>query len=171
MAKKLGNLNIANARIFSRNFSGNTSEYNRSGTRQFCVAIDDPEQAQMLMEDGWNVKARKPRSDDEEPGYYLPVAVQFNPYPPTVYMITKIDDGSENGRRKKTLLTEKSIANLDGADILNVDLVIRPRVWVTNEGTNYEKSGIKAYLKAGYFTIEQDAFAAKYSDLDDDYLD
>lgn len=170
MTKKLNNLNIENARIiFRRNFAGAVNEYNRSGARQFNVAIDDPELAQTLMDDGWNVKTRAPRDEGDDPTYYLPVFVQFSPFPPSIYMITEVDDGSGRIRRKKTLMTETNVANLDGADLKNVDLVIRPRPWVTNEGTKHEKSGIKAYLKVGYFTVEKDAFASKYDDIDDDY--
>ena len=147
-------LKIENARLLYRNFSGREGKYNRAGQRNFCVYIDDPDYAQKLIDDGWNVRVRPPREDGEEPRYYIQVAVSFENIPPTVYMITK---------RKKTRLDEESIAALDFAEIRTVDLIIRPYNWVIQEGTRNEKHGVKAYLRSIYVTIDEDEFAEKYA--------
>ena len=147
-------ITIENAHILFRNFSGRESKYNRAGQRNFCVYIDDPDLAQRLIDDGWNIRVREPRDEGEPPRHYLQVAVSFGNIPPTVYMLTK---------RKKVKLDEESIAALDFAEIRNIDLTIRPYNWVIQEGTKNEKSGVKAYLRTMYVVIDEDEFAEKYA--------
>jgi len=140
-------------RIIFRNFSGKEGQYNREGDRNFAVLLDDPT-AQAMAEDNWNVKWLRPRDEEEgeNPQAYLPVSVNFKGRPPRIVLITS---------RGRTNLDEGSVEMLDWADILNVDLIVRPYEWTVNE-----KSGIKAYLQSIYVTIEEDALEIKYSELD-----
>ena len=50
--KKVDNIIIENARIiFLQTLRERKTKYNRAGNRNFCVIIDDPEQAPKLTED------------------------------------------------------------------------------------------------------------------------
>lgn len=148
--KNIDNIAIEDAQIIFRNFAGAESQYNRAGNRNFNVIIDDPDMARKLIEDGWNIKQLKPRDDEEIPKYRLEVSVAFGNFPPNIFMVTK---------HNKTKLDEESVAALDYAELKTVDLVIRPYQWDVNG-----KQGIKAYLKTGYFVVEEDEFAAKYAE-------
>jgi hypothetical protein len=140
-------------RIIFRNFAGKEGQYNREGDRNFAVLLDDTT-AQAMAEDNWNVKWLRPRNEDEEetPQAYLPVSVNFKGRPPRIVLITS---------RGRTNLDERQVEMLDWADILNVDLIVRPYAWTVNQ-----KSGVKAYLQSIYVTIEEDALEIKYSELD-----
>lgn len=145
-------IHVENARIVFRNFSGKEGQYNNAGNRNFCVLFD-ADTAKELADIGWKISYLKPREEDEEPQAYMEVRVAFGSYPPQIMLISG---------QGKTSLDEESVDILDWTDLKNVDLVIRPYNWEVNG-----KTGVKAYLKAGYFTIEEDRFASKYYDVPD----
>lgn len=149
---------MENARLIFRNFEGREEKYNRKGDRNFGLIIEDPEVAQQLAEDGWNIKELTPKNNDDyddtpEVIYWLPVTVRFDNVPPKVMLVT---------RRKKTRLNEDNINTIDYANIAKVDLTVTPYDWEVNG-----KSGTKAYLQTMYVTINEDEFADKYADLEE----
>lgn len=151
MKKKVNKIIIENAKILFRNFAGEETRFNPKGRRNFSVIIDDPEYAEMLTNDGWNIKTLPPREEGDTAKYYLQVTVNFENVPPKVIMVTN---------KSMTPLDSESIGTLDYADIINVDLTITPYHWEVNG-----KDGIKAYLKTMYVTIDEDEFADKYADI------
>ena len=88
--RTVDNIIIENAHILFRNFSGKEDKYNRAGDRNFCVIIDDPDRAQQLSEEGWNIRVLAPREDGEAPRHYIQVAVSFKNIPPKVIMLSLI---------------------------------------------------------------------------------
>ena len=118
-----GILQIDDARITYRNFTGAASQYNRKGDKNFALIIDDEDLARALIEDknefgiGWNIKQRPPREEGDSPLYYLPVKIRFNDSGPNVYL-----KSGDNMVR----LDEDSISCLDSTSIEKVDLDIRP---------------------------------------------
>jgi hypothetical protein len=155
------NIVIENARIGFRNFSGKEGKYNPAGRKNFCVFLET-DLAQRLEEDGWNVRWLEPRDAGEEKQGYLQVAVSFDKIPPKMLIISS---------RGKTVLDEESVSILDWAELKSVDLIIRPYNWKLHEGTKNETSGVKAYVKSMYVTIEEDEFESKYYDAPDSAVD
>jgi len=142
-------------RIIFRNFAGKEGQYNRAGDRNFGVILP-PDVAERMLADGWNVKYLKPREDDEEEVEtpWLAVSVKYDKgRPPKILLVTS---------RGRTNLDEESVETLDWADILNVDLIVRPYTWEVSG-----KTGIKAYLQSMYITIEEDELERKYAEMDE----
>jgi len=146
---------VENAHIAFRNFSGKESKFNRAGNRNFCI-IFDQETGEELKEQGWNLRILQSRDEDEAPAYCLSVSTMFGKFPPKVYMIVG---------KKKTLLDEYTIGNLDFAEIENADVIIRPYNWEVQG-----KTGVKAYVQTMYVEIREDKFASKYDfdNMDDE---
>lgn len=142
-------LQIDNARMVYRNFSGEGSKFNREGDRNFAVIIEDEETAQRLSDDGWNVKIKPPRDEDDSPFMFLPVKVKFNDRGPIAYL--------KSGNAEPVRLNEETIGCLDDIDILSVNLDIRPYNWEVNG-----KTGRTAYLQSILVFQEVDRFAAMF---------
>lgn len=149
-----GSVIMEDAWLIFRNFKGEEKQYNREGDRNFCVILD-PEIAEAMLEDGWNIKQLKAR--DDEPGdYYVQVSVGYKGRPPRIVLL------SSKGRVE---LSENEIEILDWIDIQKADLIIRPYRWKLREGTKDEMTGIKAYTKTLFVTMNEDYFELKYADV------
>lgn len=150
-----GILQIDDARLIYRNFSGAASKYNRAGDRNFAVVIPNSEIADKLVKEGWNVKIKPPREEGDDPFMYLPVKVKFNDRGPAVYVTSG---------RAKNQLTEETVGMLDDMDILSADMDIRPYDWEMNG-----KTGRSAYLQAIHITQKIDRFAERYMNEEEEH--
>lgn len=148
MTDELGTVTIEGAQIIFRNFTGKEGQYNAEGDRNFAVILE-PETAERMLKDGWNVKTLEPRDEADDPTPYLPVRVSYKYRPPKIIMITSTS---------RTPLDEDAVGTLDWAQFKNVDLIVNPSEWHVNG-----KSGIKAYLKTMFVTIEEDELERKYA--------
>ena len=144
----LKNLTIENARLFSKDFTGEKNKFNND--RTFCVILD-PEIAEKLTVDGWPVKKLEPRNDEEEGVFFLRVKVTFGKIPPTIVIIS-------GGRKKE--LNEHTVEMLNWLFFDNIDLQIRPYEYDFNG-----KSGVKPYLKSFWGTVREDDLENKYRDI------
>lgn len=149
-----GILQIDDARIIFKNFEGRGDKFNREGDRNFSLLIEDPNTADALIKEGWNVKIKPGRDEDEGDFMRLPVKVKFTDYGPNVYLVS-------GGRRVE--LDEESIACLDNIDIESVDMDLRPYDWDVNGRT-----GRTAYLQSMQVVQRVDRFAERYARMSDD---
>lgn len=149
MNERIENLYIENAKIINKDFSGMKWG---NGKRTFGVIIEDPEVAQQLNDIGWQIKVREPRDENSLPTHWIKVEARFDNYPPTVMSI----EGN-----KKVPISENRLGSLDRVHITSADVIISPSRWESALG-----SGIKAYLKTMYVTIESNPIDAKYRDYE-----
>lgn len=145
-----GILQIDDARIIYRNFSGAPSKFNREGDRNFALVIDDEDICDALVNDGWNVKIKPPREEGDNPFMFLPIKIKFNDRGPRVYLKTG---------RNVNKLDEETVSILDNVDILSVDLDVRPYDWEVNG-----KEGRTAYLQSMKVEQEIDRFAERFAE-------
>ena len=143
-------LEIEDARIIYRNFSGEVSKFNMQGARNFAVIIPNDEIKDALVEEGWNVKIRPGRDENEDPFMFLPVKIKFNGRGPSAYV---------RSGDSVTRLNEETIGILDELDIASVDMDLRPFDWEVNG-----KTGRSAYLESINVIQNVDRFGARYAE-------
>ena len=145
---------VVSGAIRFRNFAGKEGRYNKAGDRNFCLLLN-PEDADEMLKDGWNVRFLDPRDEGDEPTPYIQIKVGFGGkgHPPKIVLVTK---------RGKTQVDEETVNTLDWAEIEKADIAINPYHYEVNG-----KSGVKAYLKTMYVTIAEDDFEERYYDVPD----
>ena len=154
MANEKKLISIENTRfIFKTNFSGDPArDTYGSDARRANIIISDPQQAEELLAEGFNVKQTKPRDDDEnfEPTYFVAINVNYDSsWPPKIYLVS--------GDAEPVPLDEESIDILDKIYVINVNAVLNPY-------HNQKTGRCSLYVRTMYVEqdIEDDPFAMKY---------
>lgn len=155
MARERRLISIENTNfIWRTNFSGDPErDAFGSDARQASLIIPDHMQARDLIDQGFNVKATKPKPGEEEdfvPTYFIQIKVNYDTeWPPKVYLVSGDSDPVE--------LNEDTIDLIDRAYVCNVNVILNP----------YEnpRTGRKSlYVRTMYVEqdIEEDPFAHRY---------
>lgn len=148
-------LQINDAQIKYRNFTGVGDRYNREGDRNFALIISSEEIKDALLDDvneygaAWNVKIKQ-REEGDDPDMYMNVKVKFTAFGPNIYL--------KSGDAAPVRLDEDSVECLDHIDIASVDLDIRAYDDQIN-GRGFRS----AYLQSIYVVqdFSRDRFAAR----------
>lgn len=161
MAKYLPNLQLKGAKVLGgtfKNFSGTKTKYNAEGNRNFCVRIDDPELATTLSEDGWNIKIRPARDEDEDALYYVKCNLRDNSkVPPDVYSVQE-----RGGRLVRTKVEPENWGIFDTLYIESIDVELTP--WKSKDADPDDPYG--AYVKTLFVHVPNNDFANMYADED-----
>lgn len=126
-------IEVNNAKIIFKNFSGKPGVYNKEGDRNFCLLLPDDAAVDFFRRNGYSPTVKPSTSEEGEFFRYLKVKLKFNQWGPTI--ILKSGD-------KKTRVDENLVSALDSIRIESVDLDIRPYHWERPNG----ESGQTAYL-------------------------
>lgn len=153
MARNDKNITLEDVTIAFRNFEGKEGPYNAAGTRNFAIFLE-PNVAERMAKDGWNVKQLKPRDDEEDGQPYVTVAVSYKNRPPKIGLVTS---------KGLTYLGEEEVEMLDWVDIETADVTLNPFEWVVNG-----KTGVKAYLQTLFVKIEEDYLQMKWTAIVED---
>lgn len=150
--------NIDGRDIIFRNFEGRGDKFNREGDRNFSLRIRERESADALADQGWNVKIKDARDEDEDDFMRLPIKVKFTAYGPNIYL------WSGNNRVE---LDEESIGCLDSIEIDHVNMDVRPYNWEVSG-----KTGRTAYLQTIEVFQRTNRFEERYNRMrKDDMMD
>lgn len=142
-----------------RNFSGRQTDYNAAGVRNFNIGFKNPEDVQMLIANGFNVKYTKERPDqpDYQPTPYLKINVGYHK-DPSMRNLDPIVNVYVKGKNNPVTYDEDMVGSLDSSRIIYADIKINSR-----EYTIAGRSGTSAYLRELNVVIEDTSFGTDYS--------
>ena len=174
-----GNLNVENAAMIYKNFSGNPTRVNPAGGKRTFSLVLNADYAEKLDSMGWNIKVKEVRDQvvegemtrtvswqDYISNYktefdhaliYTEIVVNENSdYPPKIYKVSEF-----NGEKTMALVPPEQWFRMDESDLTNVDVAIHP---YTHGRSLANPDAKKGYLKTMYaMAAPVDAFGGKYA--------
>lgn len=174
-----GNLNVENAGMIYKNFSGNPTIVNPAGNKRTFSLVLTKDIAERLNDLGWNIKVKEVRDQQVEgektrtvnfedwmSNYqnefdhsliYTEVVVNENSeYPPKIYKVSEF-----NGEKSMAIIPNDQLYRLDESELSNVDLVIHP---YTHGRSIANPNAKKGYLKSMYVVAQPvNAIDGKYA--------
>lgn len=140
--------------IWFTNFAGDPGRDSfGSDARQANIIIPDHMQARAMIDEGYNVKATKPKEGEEEgfiPTYFVNIKVNYDTaWPPKIYLVS--------GDNPPVELDETSVHLIDKAFVRNVNVVL-------NTYPNARTGTKSLYVRTMYVEqdVEADPFAHRY---------
>lgn len=175
-----GNLNVENAAMIYKNFSGKPTLVNPAGgKRTFSLALNK-EFAERLSDLGWNVKVKEVRDQLEEgektrtvswEDYIANYATEFDhaliyteivvnensEYPPKIYKVSEF-----NGEKTMAMVPPEQWYRMDESELVSVDISIHP---YTHGRSLANPNAKKGYLKSMYAqAVPMNEFGGKYAE-------
>ena len=151
-----GTLIVKDAAILFSNFAGNPDTYHpNGGNRVFNLVLSD-QFADILKNEGWNVKGRENQDGDITYMTEIRVNMESN-WPPMVVLYSEF-----RGRKTSTVLDVDSIGRLDSGRYSNIKMAINPHEH------NVGQYKVKGYLRELRLIAEPEN--GYFSDMDDEYL-
>ena len=174
-----GNLNVEQAGMIYKNFSGKPTKVNPAGGKRTFSLVLTKDYAERLSNMGWNIKVKEIRDqlaegemtrtvswDDYVSMYqnefdhaiiYTEIVVNENSeYPPKVYKVSEF-----NGEKTMALVPPDQWYRLDESELMNVDIVIHPYQHGRSLANPDAKKG---YLKTMYaMAVPVNDFGGKYA--------
>lgn len=140
---------LSRSRLIWTNFQGREGKYNVEGRRNFNVVLE-PEDAEFMRNEGFNVKEHEPKNPDDDTLYTLKVNVNFKGFKtPTIWM---------KNNHGKSKLDENGVNVLDWADIIET--------WMSFNQHVYQDSKT-AYLNTLLVTVRESEYESQFFDEED----
>lgn len=174
-----GNLNVEQAAMIYKNFSGKPTKVNPAGGKRTFSLVLTKELGERLDGMGWNIKVKEVRdqlaegeftrtvswsdyidnfqNDFDHALVYTEIVVNENSeYPPKIYKISEF-----NGEKTMALIPPEQWGRLDESELMNVDIVIHP---YTHGRSIANPDAKKGYLKTMYaMAVPVNDFGGKYA--------